>query len=540
MPSSGGSLTARIFDPVPHSSRRSRLSCHRLRLFAIAVATTLFVAAEPSASAQENEPDVQKKPQPQDPADKNEQQEPKDKPPEKKEEEKKEDAQQPPKKKKHRIETVPFRDAAPPSSSFLPKRPVPDYDGRGDEPTTAADVLLWVPRILVAPFYLFSEFVIRRPIVALITGIEYDRLAQKAFYIFSFGGKQKLGIVPTAFLDFGFLPSVGFYFFWDDALHPKNHVRVHFGTWGTDWLNVAVTDRWDLGEKSTVAMRASFVKRSDRLFYGLGPDAPDANESRYESTILDAGPMFDLSLAPGARVVTTTGIRKGIFGQNACCSSPSTYERVTRGDFAAPPRFFDGYTMGYQSAQLVLDSRDKKANTLTGVRLASSAQPAFDLSHRPGNSWINYEATAGGFWDITGSARVLSLTVAAMFSDPIRGSGSDIPFNEQVVFGGEGWMRGYLAGRLVGRSGAVATLNYEYPVWAFLNGTLQVSTGNVFGPGLAGIEPKKLRLSTGFGLRTNSSPDNQFELLMGFGTETFEQGAAISSIRLALGATRGF
>jgi hypothetical protein len=498
-----------------------------MRLLVSMAVAALCLLRSPLASAQESEPDVQKKePRTEDQADK-----PKD-------EEDKKGEKKPEGKKK--VESIPFRDAAPPSKSFPPKRPVPDYDGRGPEPTTVGDVLLWIPRILVAPFYLFSEFIVRRPVVALITGVEYDRIAQKAFYVFSFGGAQKVGIVPTAFLDFGFLPSVGFYFFWDDAFHPKNHVRVHFGTWGVDWLNVAVTDRWDVGEKSTAALRASFAKRSDRLYYGLGPDTLDANESRYASTIVDAGPLFDLTLTPAAHVRTAAGIRKGIFGQDTCCGSPSTYDRVLRGELDAPPRFFDGYTMAYQSGELVLDTRDYQRNTLSGVRLASRAQPAFDLSRRAGNSWINYEATAGGFWDVTGSARVLSLTVATQFSDPIRGSGDDIPFNEQVVFGGDALMRGYLAGRLVGRSGAVATLNYEYPVWAFLNGTLQVSTGNVFGPGLAGIEPKKLRLSTGFGLRTNSSPDNQFELLVGFGTETFEHGAAISSIRLALGATRGF
>lgn len=482
-----------------------------MRLLASTAIAWLCLAQASPAYAQESEPDVQKK------------EEQKTKP-----------------KGKKSVESIPFRDAAPPSTAFPPKRAVPDYDGRGPEPTTAGDVLLWIPRILVAPFYLFSEFIVRRPIVALITGIEYDRIAQKAFYLFSFAGKQKVGIVPTAFLDFGFLPSVGFYFFWDDAFHPKNHVRVTFGTWGLDWLNVAVTDRWDLSEHSTASLRASFAKRSDRLYYGLGPDTPNSNESRYASTILDAGPLFELALTPGARLRTTAGVRKGIFGRDTCCGSPSTFDRVARGELEAPPRYFDGYTMGYQSAEVIFDSRNKKANSLTGLRLASRAQPAFDLSYRPGNSWINYEATAGGFWDVTGSSRVLSLTVATLFSDPLKGSGSDIPFNEQVVFGGDGLMRGYLAGRLIGRSGAVATLNYEYPVWAFLNGTLQVSAGNVFGAGLAGLEPKKLRLSTGFGVRTNSSPDNQFELLMGFGTETFENGAAISSIRLALGATRGF
>ena len=42
---------------------------------------------------------------------------------------------------------MPIRAQDPPE-----KRPVPEYDGR-DEPTTAGDVLIWVPRILVSPLF---------------------------------------------------------------------------------------------------------------------------------------------------------------------------------------------------------------------------------------------------------------------------------------------------------------------------------------------------------------------------------------------------
>ena len=30
------------------------------------------------------------------------------------------------------------------------ERPVPDYDGRGDDPTTPGDVAIWVPRLMIA------------------------------------------------------------------------------------------------------------------------------------------------------------------------------------------------------------------------------------------------------------------------------------------------------------------------------------------------------------------------------------------------------
>lgn len=153
---------------------------------------------------------------------------------------------------------------------------------------------------------------------------------------------------------------------------------------------------------------------------------------------------------------------------------------------------------------------------------------------------MKYEGTVGGFWDVTKTARVLSLSATAIFVDPIQGSGGAIPFTELATLGGFGHMRGYLPGRLIDRSAAVATLGYQWPIWAFLDGTMRVSTGNVFGAGLRGIEPGKLRLSTDFGIQSNSSPDHRFELIAGFGTDTFDNGARITSVRLALGATRGF
>ena len=69
---------------------------------------------------------------------------------------------------------------------------------------------------------------------------------------------------------------------------------------------------------------------------------------------------------------------------------------------------------------------------------------------------------------------------------------------------------------------------------------MQVSAGNVFGAGLHDYDAKKLRLSSGLGVRSNNSPDHQFEVIAGFGTDTFENGAKITSFRLAFGATRGF
>ncbi|HVH47432.1 MAG TPA: hypothetical protein VM925_34090 [Labilithrix sp.] len=444
------------------------------------------------------------------------------------------------KKRKVAVDRLPIVDADPPLESLPAKRAKPDYDGRGKEPTTAGDVLLWIPRLLVGPLYLAHEYLIRRPIGAVIMAVERDKLTQRAIYVFTLGGQKNVGFFPTFFYDFNLLPSAGVYVWWDDALARKNHVRFHFGTWGPDWISTTLTDRYDLSEHSTVSLRAAFSRRSDNLFYGLGPESEQRLESRYEAISLDVGPRYDLEVVRGVQLLTAVGVRDTSFGEGTCCESPKLHERIRAGQLAAPPRLDDGYTFVYQSAGLSLDSRRPRPSQQSGVRLSVSGQPAFDVSRRPGSSWVKYEGTVGGFWDVTGSARVLSLSVATIFVDPLQGPASTIPFTELTTLGGFGLMRGFLPGRLVDRSAAVATLGYQWPIWAFFDGTMQVSAGNVFGAGLRGFDAGKLRLSTGLGIRSNNSPDHQFEVLAGFGTDTFERGTEITSFRLAFGATRGF
>jgi hypothetical protein len=101
-------------------------------------------------------------------------------------------------------------------------------------------------------------------------------------------------------------------------------------------------------------------------------------------------------------------------------------------------------------------------------------------------------------------------------------------------------MSGFREGRLLGRSAAAATLEYRYPIWAFLDGSAQLAVGNVFNEHLDGLEPKNLRLSFDFGFRAAGVRDHSFSVLMGAGTETFGQGARLNEARLLIGATNGF
>jgi hypothetical protein len=418
------------------------------------------------------------------------------------------------------------------------RRPKPDYDGRGEPPTTVGDVLIWVPRVIAAPFYLVSEYLLRAPFHFLVTAAEGGLLTDIANF-FTFDKEHKVGLVPTAFIDFGFKPSVGLYFFWDDFIAKKNDFRMQFGTWGPDWINVSGVDRIHLDKNVDLSLKASYSKRKDWRFYGLGPDALDENMGRYNAELFEAGPQFDFKIGDPLRLRTAAGVRDHRFIDSGCCDDLSVADRVRQGAYALPPGF-GGYTLVWQRMEASLDSRPKKPEPQHGVRVAAEVEPAFDVTREPRNSHVRYGGTVAGYVDITGKNRVLSLQVSTLFSDPILGSGSDIPFRELVNLGGSGLMRGYLYGRLADRSAFVANLQYEWPIWVWLDGTMQVSTGNVFGAGLKDLDVKKFRLSSGIGFRTNTSSDSQLEVLVGFGTDTFEQGAKVSSFRLAIGATRGF
>jgi hypothetical protein len=168
--------------------------------------------------------------------------------------------------------------------------------------------------------------------------------------------------------------------------------------------------------------------------------------------------------------------------------------------------------------------------------LALNVEEDVDTQNTP-HSWIRYGGTLGGFWDITGEARVLSLSVTTIFVNPT--AGGPTPFTELATLGGGQPFVGYLYGRLVDRSAIAAQLRYEWPVWAFLDGELHAAVGNVFGEHLRGIRAGLMRLSTGIGVRSTRGTGPSFEFLVGLGTEPFDTGFRVSSFRLVFGSTYG-
>ncbi len=93
----------------------------------------------------------------------------------------------------------------PPASEPLPppelrtgEREVLDYDGRGTAYDRSGSPLLWVPRVILFPLYVVSEYVVRRPLGWATVKAERSNLANLLVDWFTFGPDRQAGLVPTA------------------------------------------------------------------------------------------------------------------------------------------------------------------------------------------------------------------------------------------------------------------------------------------------------------------------------------------------------
>ncbi len=423
-----------------------------------------------------------------------------------------------------------------PAARAEERREVPDYDGRGEPPATPGDVLLWGPRVVFAPVYFVSEFVIRRPLGFVIAGAERAGLPALLYDLFTFGPDRRAGFFPTAYLDFGFRPSVGLYTFWDDAFVRGHELRLRGATGGKEWLSGAFTERFRFGATRDKAftLEASALRRPDYTFFGVGPDTRQSNLMRYGMDRLQGRAAFEqrfatIGLLRSDLRVESVDFRRGGLGDDRRLSD------AVAGGLPAPAAYSRGYTSLVSGLSVSVDQRRAREPHTAGVFASASFENAADA--RATARFVRYGGTAGGFVDVNQRGRVVSLAVNTRFAEPL-GQGA-IPFTELVTLGGTEPMRGFYPGRLTDRSAASAELAYRWPVWLWLDGTVRSEVGNVFGEHLAGFSTGKLRWSGTIGVESTGSPDGRLEILVGAGSETFESGGKIDSLRFVIGTTHG-
>lgn len=427
---------------------------------------------------------------------------------------------------------------ASPLDAASPKRPLPDYDGRKPPPTTAGDVLLWVPRVLLFPPYLVAEYLIRKPLGFLISTAEREEIPRWLYDFFTFGSEHQAGVVPTAYVEFDFYPSIGLYSFWNDAFFPGHDLRLRADFGGSQWLSASFSERFHFTreQRGRLALEASLDRRPDFAFFGLGPDTRQSALVRYGQETRELRAKVEQQLWRASAFRAQVSLRSVEPRRGGYEEDPILEDAVAAGDLAPPPGYDTPYTLVRTELGAAWDNRLPRPAEGSGFRLAALAEHSSLTSQT--SSFVRYGATAGAFWDVDERRRVVSLALTTRFVDPV--GDSVIPFQELVTLGGSEAMRGLYRGRLHDRSAALLQLGYRWPIWIWLDGALRAELGNVFGEQLDGFRVARLRWSGALGVESTGTPDNSFQFMIGIGSETFESGARVDSWRFAVGTTSGF
>jgi hypothetical protein len=432
---------------------------------------------------------------------------------------------------------------------------VPDYDGRPDH-TSAGDVALWVPRIILFPLYVVSEYVVRRPLGWLVSTAERDKWPALFIDFFTFGNRQG-GIVPTLFIDLGMRPTFGVYAFWNGFLTTGNDLRLRATYGGNGSYALRALDRFGLGP-GQLSLTGSYEARPDNVFRGIGNDQDeDVARSRYDSSTFRFDVAYRVPWVRSSYARLSADLREvELDGDGTCCDDPSVNEQVEAGLVAAPPGMNQVYGVAGQIIEVVFDSRwprfpeglelgsDYVNPPGTGVRLAlrARANELLDQSLATGSalagSWVTYGASLGGHYDLTGQQRSISATAIVDFVDPL-GSGQ-VPVTDLVSLGGERPLRGFLANQFVDRSAAALRFEYRWPVAVWLDGSMLYEAGSVFGEHLEAFDVSRFRNSYGFGLAAVGAQDHPFQVLLAVGTKSWDDGAGVDSFRFVFGTTAGF
>ena len=436
--------------------------------------------------------------------------------------------------------------AITPAFADQAERPVPEYDGgREAPPTDAGDVLIWVPRVALYPAYLVTEYLVRWPVGTLVTWLEEELVLEKLGHVFSFGSGGQFGVVPTAFVEFNFRPSIGLYFWADDVPTENDALRMHFAWGGEDWWLFDFTERFRFADEevgnrvfasNSLSVGFTFDKRPDHAFFGVGPQSSDVWQrflwkrlgGEIESELL-------FGVGDGLRIGLTAYDNEFGPGDAEPEDDEISIEQSFGDDGALPG--FDGYSATVASLALVLDSRPARPEPGSGVRFEVFGDYGQGLDDTD-VQFARFGGELGFFVDLDGRNTTLGLRTFVALAETIGDVA--IPFTELLSMGGADLLRGLPPGRYRGESAALVSLQYTYPVWVFLDGFLFVESGGVFGERFDQFDIDNAVASFGLGMRSNDDRDVGFAFLVGAGTAPFGQGFSVEEVRFQIGVSRGF
>jgi hypothetical protein len=433
------------------------------------------------------------------------------------------------------------------------KRPPPGYAEQPEPPAAAA---LWVPRALLFPFYVVTEYGLTRPVGALYTWAERNHIRERYFEFFTFDDEHKIGLYPTGTIDLGLRPTIGAYFVWDDALGDSD-IKVRVTTGGVDLWTVNTLLHAPVDRRSYLRLNVDYARRPDSTFYGLGRDiSEDGAHYLAEHWLARVG----FSQQRERLLVTaSSGIVAARFdpGPDGVADEPLA-DAIASGRLEAPPALEDGILAAFTSVGARFDTRPPRRPAhgkleelervdRSGISVGLHATQFSGLrgtratmnDHARTPHWLRYGGALAYSLDVTGTQRTLQLEALYAAVEPLP-TDNPVPFTQQISLGGDYPLRAFTGGRLIDESALVTSLSYNWPLLPELDGTLTYSVGNVFARHLRNFDIGHCRNSYGIGMETVASLDHPFEVLLAFGTRPFDEGGELDTVRFVFGTSAGF
>ena len=416
----------------------------------------------------------------------------------------------------------------------------PQYDGRDPGRLRAEEALIWIPRGVLFPLHLALEYVVRKPLVWLITRAEEGHVPERVGDFFTFADGRGTAY-PSVFYDAGrgvwFAGNVGL-----RDIGTEGHSLRAFGGYGTGgWYQASLTEEWKVFDNNagTLVLNGSFGLDPNQIFTGIGPetsldDRVFLGERRGEASADLRIALHDLnrfSLRLAYRNVKLEGGR-----------SPSIDDSESPFDPQTLVGFDDPYNLITIGVGLELDSRSPVREFTPGSGLRLEAQGSFSsslgaLSLR----YFRYGLHPMAFWDISGVNHVLS---AGIYAEAIsQTSGDELPVLELVTLGGNEQLLGFLLGRSRGESALVMHAAYSWPVLFFADAVLFWELGNAFNGFFDDLAFENMLMDWGVALRSSFSREFAVVIGVGFGTnqiDAWSDDFNVDNVRFVLGASRAF
>ena len=391
------------------------------------------------------------------------------------------------------------------------------------EDDSTSEKLLWVPRGVLRVPRLAVDASMRLVVLAARAEEKYDVI--EAVDDLLFNDARTFGIVPSAFYETGFKPSIGARVIHRDLFGQREGLKLRALYADVDQqvytLDLSSGRRFDgLGLHAGAA-----YERYDSLrFYGLGT-AEQVDRVRG----LGAISAFEREIATSARYASEEGRGAvGVSGQlserlQLGATAQLRRRELSTGDPRPEDRSFDAtpwvdevFTAssltglddaaldGYGELLLSWDGREPARSNLpldlaaTGPRFATwlGYQSTFDGDS---GSFARVGADARHYIDLARGDRVLMLRVRTSWA---IGRLRSIPFPDLPSLGGSKLLRGYTSGRFHDRGSLLATVEYRYPVQDNISSYLFIEAGRVLDDwrdiSLSGAQ--RARVSWGAGL----------------------------------------